>query len=201
MSRVCEQNELRISVWLDEGLGRGEQTELLDHLVRCGSCRRFYAEARALEGLAAVAGPGPTAEAPPREVWARIEAVAGERAKGKARVLRFPSAPPWILRAAAALLLAAGLIFALWPSPPRQERVAEDRIDVRLEENRGAMSDSRFAELAAEVLRADRKYHRAMHEVMEQVIRDSWSREGEEEEAVRQSEGDEEGESSSRLRA
>ena len=38
---------------------------------------------------------------------------------------------------------------------------------VTLEEDRGSMTDERFVSLAAEVLRADRRYHRKMLQVMQ----------------------------------
>ena len=45
--------------------------------------------------------------------------------------------------------------------------------EVVLGENVGQMTDTRFVELTKEVLRADRQYHSAMHEIMEQVVRDT----------------------------
>ncbi len=167
----CEVHEILISTWLDEGLERAEQRELFDHIVRCPDCRGFYADARALEGLAAIAGTTDAGEPPPPELWDRI------RRRTEPPAASSESWPSWVWRAAAALLLGAALAFAPWPTTRPADRSAR-QLDVVLEEDRGDMTDRRFLELATEILRADRRYHFAMQEVMDKVIDDEWEPEG-----------------------
>ncbi len=167
----CESHEILISTWMDEGLERSEQRELLDHLARCADCRRFYADARALEGLAAVAGAGAGGDEPPPELWDRI------RDRTEPPEASGGSWPGWAWKAAAVLLLGAALALAPWPSTGPANRSAR-QVEVVLEQDRGDMTESRFLELATEILRADRRYHFAMQEVMDKVIDDEWKREG-----------------------
>jgi predicted anti-sigma-YlaC factor YlaD len=163
--RSCEDHETLLSAWLDGQLDREGQVECLDHVARCASCREFYLDARALDGL--VAGLRTPAEAPPAppEVWRRIEwatRTAGRRTSG-------PRLGHFVLQAAAVLVVAIGLSVLVW-----NDRVASapEEAEVQLGQGR-EMTESRFVELTKEVLRANPRYHAAMHQVMEQVIRDT----------------------------
>jgi hypothetical protein len=195
MNDQCESYEVLISTWMDESLERDAQRELFDHFVRCETCRAFYRDARALEGLVAAASPASElAEQPSPEVWERIENKTAPKPPAEKRLAGLPS---WALRAAAALVIGVALAFIPWPQSPARERSATS-VELILEENRGSMTEVRFLELATELLRADRRYHFAMQEVMEKVIDDEWSQEGATSEGLtEESESDEgEGESS-----
>ena len=161
----CEHHETLLSAWLDGPLDRESQIECLDHVARCASCRTFYLDARALDGLVAVLHTRATAPPAPREVWERI--AWATRGAGR-RTLR-PRLTTWALQAAAVLVVAIGLSVLVW-----SDRVAPapEEAELRLGEG-GAMTESRFVELTKEVLRADPRYHTAMQRVMEQVIRDT----------------------------
>lgn len=181
MSGVCETTEILISTFLDagsgEGLERPEEVEMLDHLARCESCRGFYLEARALDGLVAMTQLEPDSEpgfepgADPRfdEVWGRIES--------RTRVRRASGGlPRWAAAAAATLVLGAVLALLPWSWFPRASTPRQ--LEVLLEGDAGQMTEDRFLDLTTELLRADRKYHFAMREVMDKVIRDEWEVEG-----------------------
>ena len=161
----CEHHETLLSTWLDGQLGRSEQVECLDHFVGCESCRGFYVDARALDGLMASVRTPAEAEQPSREIWKRIEwATTRERKKPSRRGL-----PLWALQAAAVLVLAVGLSAIVWnggiaPVPEQAEVMLGQGTD---------MTERRFVELTKEVLGADRRYHSAMYEIMEQVVRDT----------------------------
>lgn len=168
--KSCEDYQSRISGWLDGELADAGRLELLDHFARCAACRRFYLEARALDGL--VAG---IAEAPgeplPREMWERIAARAGGSVVGRIRTSRRST---WMLRVAALLALALGVgYWQLRESARPASPQPASQIEVLLEQDQGEMSETRFVELTTEVLRADRRFHRAMLEVMEQVVADT----------------------------
>lgn len=62
--------------------------------------------------------------------------------------------------------LALGWLLPRLPAPALPEQAAAGEVDVVLEEDKGSMTDERFVELATEILRADRDYHRKMLEVM-----------------------------------
>jgi predicted anti-sigma-YlaC factor YlaD len=161
----CEHHEASLSAWLDGQLDRAGQVECLDHVVRCASCRDFYLDARALEGLmATLRTPAETPPAPP-EIWKRIE----WETRAAGRRTAHPRRRAFALQAAAVLVLALGLSVLVW-----NDRVAPapGEAEVRLGEG-GDMSESRFIELTKEVLRADPRYHAAMFQVMEQVVRDT----------------------------
>jgi predicted anti-sigma-YlaC factor YlaD len=157
----CRHYETLLSTWLDAPLDRDEQTEAVDHLVRCPDCRRFWVDARALDGLIAAVRPSdPAAEAPSRELWDRI-ARSVERRPARSRL------PVWALQAAAVLIVAFGISLALWngsfaPAPTDGE--------VLLGQG-DHMTDGRFIELTRELLGAESRYRSAMLRVLEQVER------------------------------
>lgn len=169
----CERYEILVSSWLDGEMGRSDQIEMMDHLVRCGSCRDFYLSARALSGLLAAAGAEALAEPPSPRVWERIERSSRERGsvlRGGWAWARARRLPAGALAAAAAVLVVLGLFAS---RPQRPEASAPARTGIRLGEDAGRMSDARFVALTAEVLRADRKYREAFYEVMRQVEQDT----------------------------
>ena len=163
--KSCEYHEEQLSAWLDGELEREGQMELLDHLVFCESCRRFHAEARALDGLVAAVRTGADAPAPSVEIWERIQ-VAAERPTRRRAI------PAWALRAAAVLVLAVGLGSVFWFGS-NDEAVRPAEAIVHLGEQAGQMTDARFVELTQEVLRSEPRYRTAMYHVMDQVMRDT----------------------------
>lgn len=180
MSENCETFEILVSTWLDEGLDRRLQRELLDHFVRCAECRRFYREARSLEGLVAVTEPETAPEPAPEAVWEQIERRAGREPRPGRRGVEGSGGISgwrrWAIAAAAALVVGIALPFVPWPAGGTDRAAAP--IDILLEENRDEMTETRFVELTTELLQADRKYHFAMQDVMEAVIEGSWESEG-----------------------
>ena len=106
------------------------------------------------------------------------------------------------MKAAAAIVIAVGLGVAYWsnqlPGAPTPEQA-----EVLISEDVGHMTDGRFVELTKEVLRADRRYHSALFQIMEQVIRDTRDIEASAEEAFLQPEDGEflEAETAGRLPA
>lgn len=162
----CEHFETLVSTWLDGQLDRRGQIECLDHVVRCASCRDFYIDARALDGLVAAVRTPAEAEAPSPDVWKRIEWAARKKSQRPAR----RRIPAWALQAAAVMVIAVGLSFMVWngvqvaPPPTETEIVLGSDTE---------MTETRFIELTREVLRSDRRYHSAMFEIMEQVVRDT----------------------------
>jgi predicted anti-sigma-YlaC factor YlaD len=161
----CEHYETLLSTWTDDGLERPEQVECLDHIVRCESCRGFYLDARALEGLVAAVRTPADAESPSPEVWKRIQWVTTkERRKQPAR----RRIPLWAMQAAAVVVIAVGLSVVVWNGTA----TAPDQAEVLLGSST-KMTEGRFVELTKEVLEADARYHSAMYQIMGQVVRDT----------------------------
>jgi predicted anti-sigma-YlaC factor YlaD len=161
----CERFEMLVSAWLDAEIDRGEQVECVDHLVRCESCRRFYVDARSVDGLVALLRTPASGPAPSAGAWARIEAAARPRRRVQS----------WMLQAAAVVALAAGLYVVTWSTGgPVRPGSASD--DIVLGADR-SMTDARFLELTREVLEADPRYRVAMHQVLDQTMRDTVPRE------------------------
>jgi len=164
----CELCEIELSAVLD-GEADGETLPTaLDHLVTCRACQAFYRGARAVDAAVARG----QADPPPERVWRRIEA------EVRVRRFAFPArrAAVWAARLAAAVLVGAGL-WSLGVLRPPSLPVG-DAVEVRLEADRGDMSDERFVRLTTELLRADRRYHRKMMDILAVVNRDLLVEEG-----------------------
>jgi len=157
----CEPFEILLSTWVDGALKREEQIECLDHLARCEDCRKFYREARALDGCLAQLRSPADAASPSSDVWKRIQWEARKDLKRQRRL------PAWMMQAAAVVVVSLGLSVLVWNDGGSATR--PDLAEVRLgAENQ--MSDERFVELTKEVLGADTRYHSAMYQIMEQVV-------------------------------
>jgi len=161
----CEHYEMLVSTLIDGALDRAEQIECFDHVVRCRSCREFYLDARALDGLVAAVRTPAEAEAPSPELWKRIDWLTRKdrRASAGRRI------PIWAMQAAAVLVIAFGLSVAMWN---RADVSAPEQAEVLLGQS-ADMTEERFVELTKEVMRSDRRYHSAMYEIMGQVVRDT----------------------------
>lgn len=177
---TCEPLAAALSALIDSELEADRQLSVIDHLLACPSCQRFYQHARDLDGALAEIEAGDLAEAglgpPPEAVWQRIAAashdfpgVQPEQPPPPAR-----TAHPWLTwapRLAAVLLLAFGLWTLNGLGDGRRFETPGDTFELTLEGDRGQMSEGRFVALTTELLRADRRYHQKMLEVMTTVTR------------------------------
>jgi hypothetical protein len=167
----CDHFESLVSTWLDRELERPGAEEMLDHLVRCAGCRRFYRQARALSGLVVASGFSPANIEVDPGLWRRIERKSGLRSPRRIS--------GWVVRVAALLVVAAGLTTAVWRSRDAGTVSSlPSEVQVELEGNREAMTEGRFLELTTELLESDRRFHLAMYEVIDQVVRDTRDGEG-----------------------
>ena len=161
----CEERyEVLISSWLDDELERAEAIEMLDHLVACAACRRFFAGARRLDGVLALVRPAPAAGEPPPGLWARIREQAAPPARGagsRRRARRLAA-----LALAAAVVLAASLGWLAFQGQPLDS-------GMRLASRPERMSEGRFVDLTRELLAADARYQRAMLQVMSRVVEET----------------------------
>ena len=188
---VDEQYYARISSLLDGEFERDQLLETLDFLVGTKDARQFYANARALQGLVegaegtearATVRPDPTGWASLRE---RLHE-GPQRAEVTSQAVPFPlaepsptanehSGPSWAMGlAAAALLATVGWLSVQFldsvpkGSTPQETATVQEssapQLTIGAEE--GHMTDSRFIELATEIVEADRKYREEMLALM-----------------------------------
>ncbi len=178
-----ERYEAEISALIDGELDHVSVLEVVDDLVDRSEGRDFYRRARRLGGLLEQARESSRAGDLPPDLWRRIEREwaegGGHDAEAMDGVVRpWPrSVARWSLRVAAA----AAIAVAAWTvgrGGPIQDRLAGDVVRIELASDAGAMTDERFVALAAELLRADRRYHLAMGEIMDAVTRQVAATEG-----------------------
>ncbi|MEZ4648554.1 MAG: hypothetical protein R3E97_07155 [Candidatus Eisenbacteria bacterium] len=170
---------LELSALLDGELDREERTAILDRLATDGECRNVYLEMRRMEEVVR------SAELPgtlPGRIWRTIQTRVGmtPRRSRERAWLRPVAVPMWAMSAAAVLVLT----LLLWGNVPTVTPPSALRpqpgvtIQVGLGEDKASMDDERFVELTTELLRADRRYHRKMLEVMQEVDVDAFIAEG-----------------------
>lgn len=179
----CELIELQISALLDGEADLHEQANVVDHIMDCAECRRFYKEARELQDLIDEMPTGSATEVAPA---GSALPIGGSAALPRGK--RFGALRAWSLAAAAVLLLAfgfwAGGNFGAGGAQPvadssRMPPVGST-IDVHLASNPAAMSDERFLALTLEVLHADQRHQKKLYEILQIIAEESESREGSE---------------------
>jgi len=149
---------MEISALFDGESDPATALELLEHVASCPACAAFARDLRTMQAnidqvymVPEVPEPEPVAVLPL------------ERPRRSIRVTR------WAWGLAAAMVVAVGLSYGITAALPSGVTGAQrDReVVIRLEENRGAMTDERFITLVTELLRADRKYQYQMYAVLD----------------------------------
>ncbi len=178
----CEHYEMEISALIDGELPAAEALTVTDHLLHCPDCQEFYCLVRgvdhALEEAKLIARTGDL----PVGLWTRIDAASGAQSRSNASqdkvvAMRKPhQVAPWLLKMAAAVLIMVGVwsLGQLWVNPG----LGGGALQVHLESDRGAMNDERFIDITTELLRADRRYHQKMLEIMTAINSHSYVSEG-----------------------
>jgi hypothetical protein len=172
---------LELSALLDGELDREQRVAILDRLATRGECRQIYLEMRKMEEVVR------SAELPgtlPGRLWRAVQRRAGHHGPGQGAAawswLRPVPIPAWALGAAAVLLLTLvvwGNVSTL-PEPGARRLQPGVTIQVGLGSDEAGMDDERFVELTTELLRGDRRYHRKMLEVMQEVDGSAFIAEG-----------------------
>lgn len=172
-SEACDERAPQLSAFLDGELPFPGALPAIDHLAVCEPCRRFYVEARHLsERLVA---PAPEAS---EEIWrgVAVRATGAHAARGPRAPRRWgrPGRKVWTAGLAAAMALLAVGVLVRRPSgpsaPPGGSTVPSVLHEIVVEGARGRMTDDRFVSLLAELLSADRKYHRETERVLRLVL-------------------------------
>lgn len=170
---ACEDFSESLSAFLDGELPFPDALPAVDHMAACEACRLFYLESRELaERLAS--RPAPPV---PAALSRRFEARASEREAAPVRLLSPGTRRrPWAVAAAiAATVVLAFVLSRPSPSPdgaavPGGVASSAKLTEIVVEGARGRMTDERFVSLLAEILSADRKYHRETERVLRFVL-------------------------------
>jgi hypothetical protein len=179
MRKSCELIEVEISAMVDCELPAAESLVVVDHLLECSECREFYALTRDLDAALGQAQVSARAGELPAGLWSRIDsAVETEDNVVKLSSKLRRTTPTWLLSAAAALLLVVGAWFASQHWGTSRQLPSDNVLLVALESDRGAMTEERFIELTAELLRSERRYRQSMLEIMVALERHSRTDEG-----------------------
>lgn len=172
---------LGLSALLDGELERDERIHVLDRLATDPGVREAYLDMRRLEEVVNAAElPGTLPVRLWRAVLRKVGAVPHRGPSSLGRWLRPVPIPAWALGVATVLVLT----LVVWGNVAGPVRSPEARlqpgvtIEVGLGSARDGMDDTRFVELTTELLRADRRYHRKMLEVMQEVEGSAFIAEG-----------------------
>ncbi len=166
----CERFEIDTSALIDGELTPSATLATVDHLLACPSCAELYRAGRRLDSALEAARDSGRAGELPAGLWERIESAGSPVSDDAPVTVMRPRRrlPRWLLQAAAVLVVVGAGWWAgrSWPEP----RPADDGVlQVVVEGDRGSMDDQRFIQLATELLRADRRYHVKMEEIMAAV--------------------------------
>lgn len=174
----CEDIQIELSAVVDGEADTEALPSALDHLLRCADCQRFYRGCRRVEDVAGEARRGAqierllaaTAINDDRQGAFPLRLPALRRRLIRPRFMGIGAGRVGAWRAAAMVIMAVGL-FTLGRGAMLTGAALSPTQDVvvRLEEDRGKMSDERFVELTVELLRSDRRYHEKMLEIMNGV--------------------------------
>jgi hypothetical protein len=170
--KACESYETHISALLDGEVARGDVLFILAHLPSCRSCQSFYSETRALQ---AIADSMPTAALEERDAPGVTSPPLSTR-----RLVPTAWAQPtrWVWGIAAGMILVVGLWLGQAQLRPSRAPSGNAVVEVMLEEHKGKMSESRFLEMAIELLEADRRLQHQMLELLQHVERSRFVEEG-----------------------
>ncbi len=169
----CSHEQADISALLDGELERERVHDVLGRVLHCPSCQAYYENARQVDALFRL---DQSSEAPPVDVWQRIEAEAATPAE-IVRPAFWSNAVrrPALLAAVALLVLATSMLVRVGLG--RDDSLSSQvlQADEIVLAGDSGMDDERFLELAAELLQADDRYHKEMFSLMNQLESDRYA--------------------------
>lgn len=165
-SQACEL-EVEVSALLDGELDLAETLSVVDHLDGCPTCKKFYRAARSLENHLEASRCSATATALVDAARTKPEGLPAIPTPRRWLQAFRPSGWTWSAATVVAVLFAAFFAQSVLRSDDPTE--AEEFTNVMLESEPDRMDDARFREMVADLLRSDRKYHRAMLQALHDV--------------------------------
>lgn len=165
----CEQYQMHISSLIDGELERRGYLELMEHVLGCPRCTRFFRDARQLQKLIDETAPDLQ---PARESGVETDEPLERRSSGHKRWARLFPIPAWGW-AAAVVFTAAATLWQVLPDhgPPKTAHVAPEGsrdadLTIVLERDPDQMTEDRFLSLTVELLQSDERYQMKMAEVL-----------------------------------
>jgi hypothetical protein len=163
----CNDYEIELSALLDGESSPAMALKLVEHVASCSACSTFVCELRNtqafVDGLQVVPDSEPEPKAP-----LPIE-------RKSTRILRLR--PQWAIGLAALLILTVSFWFGTDTGVPSgfTNDLRDGELVIRLEEDKGRMSNERFVALVSELLRADRRYQNEMYMVLDEITQNGVS--------------------------
>lgn len=165
----CSDYEIELSALVDGESDPAMALKLVEHIASCASCSEFVRDLRGTQEI--VDG----LEFAPRTEASQPDVVPLKHKSRRILGLR----PQWAVGIAALLVATVGVLFS--PGTESVRTITNDfrngEITIRLEEDKGKMSDERFVALVSELLRADRRYQNQMYVVLNEVAQNGASSE------------------------
>ena len=157
----CSDYEIELSALLDGESTPAMALKLVEHVASCSACSTFVRELRNTQAFVDSLQIVPDLEPE------TVAVVPIERKRQRLLGLR----PQWAVGIAALLTVTVGLWFSSYVGTPagRTNDLRDGELVIRLEENKGRMSEERFVALVSELLRADRRYQNEMYVVLDEI--------------------------------
>jgi hypothetical protein len=135
--------------------------KLVAHVAECFACSAFVRELRTTQALV------DSLQMPPAGEMESAEVVPIESERKRPWAMR----PQWAVGLAALLVITLGIWFGTGSgaSVSVTNDLRDGELFIRLEEDKGRMSEERFVALVSEILRADRRYQREMYVVLDEI--------------------------------
>ena len=157
----CSDYEIEISALVDGESDPAMALTLVEHIAECAACSTFVRELRATQKMIDSVPTIPDTESHAGEVVAL--------ATRKTRVLGLK--PQWALGIAALLVITVSVLFSngVGATAGLTNDIRDGELVIRLEENKGRMSEERFVAMVSELLRADRRFQNEMYVVLDEI--------------------------------
>jgi hypothetical protein len=157
----CSDYEIELSALLDGESDPAMALTLVGHVAECSECsscvRELSSSQKIIDSLQIV---------PATKTDAAVFAPSVRK-----RPLLFGLRPQWAVGLAAALVLAVSVWFGnvFGTSAGLTNDLRDGELVIRLEEDKGRMSEERFVAIVSELLRADRRFQNEMYVVLDEI--------------------------------
>jgi anti-sigma factor RsiW len=157
----CSDYEIEISALTDGESDPAMALKLLTHVAECSACSEFVRELRMTQELVDSIPEVPEDESQSAEI------VSIPRRRPSVLGLK----PQWVLGLAALLVVTVGVWFntGIATSANLTNDLRDGELVIRLEEDKGRMSEERFVAMVSELLRADRRFQNEMYVVLDEI--------------------------------
>ena len=159
--RHCSDYEIELSALIDGESNPAMALKLVEHVASCSSCSTFVRELRSTQAFVDSLQVMPDSEPEP------VATVPIEGQHQRVLWMR----PQWAVGLAALLIVTVSLCFGTNIGAPGglTNDMRDGELVIRLEENKGRMSEERFVALVSELLQADRRYQNEMYVVLDEI--------------------------------